>query len=79
VAVQGSSLAALVMGGFAILVGLAWLVGAIGTRRRRAEILPTYSATGGPVYTAVQLGCAGILILLGIGLIVGMLVLRGLR
>ena len=62
------------MGGFAILVGLTWLTGAIRTRGERAGIADTYRATGGPLYTAVQVGCAGVLILLGIVFIAGMLI-----
>lgn len=64
-----NTLIGLAMGGFAILVGVVWLLGAINTRRTRAEIGPTYTATGGPVYTAVQLGCAALLMLIGIGII----------
>ena len=67
-------LAGVVMGGFAILVGLTWLTGAIRTRSERAGIADTYRATGGPIYTAVQVGCAGVLILLGIVFIAGMLI-----
>jgi hypothetical protein len=63
------------MGGLAILVGLTWLFGALRTRSQRAGIADTYRATGGPVYTAVQLGCAGVLMLLGITFIVGMVVI----
>ena len=65
-----NTLIGLAMGGFAMLVGVVWLLGAINTRRTRAEIGPTYTATGGPVYTAVQLGCAGVLLLIGIAIIV---------
>lgn len=65
-----NTLIGLAMGGFAMLVGAVWLLGAINTRRTRAEIGPTYAATGGVVYTAVQLGCAGILVLIGLGIIV---------
>lgn len=50
----------------ALAVGLAWIAGAVRLRRRRAEFAPTYAATGGIVYTAVQLGCAGFLILTGL-------------
>ncbi len=65
-----NTLIGLAMGGFALLVGAVWLLGAINTRRGRAQIGPTYAATGGPVYTAVQSGCAGVLMLIGIGIIV---------
>lgn len=68
-------IAGLVMGGLAISVGLTWLLGALRTRSQRAGIADTYRATGGPVYTAVQVGCAGVLLLLGVVFIAGMLVL----
>jgi hypothetical protein len=77
--VRGSALAAFAMGGFAMLIGVAWIVGAVSTRRRRAEIAPTYNAAGGVAYSFFQFGCAAIMILLGIGLIVGMLIEGGLR
>ncbi len=62
------------MGSLGILVGLTWLLGAIRTRTQRTGIADTYRATGGPVYTAVQIGCAAVLIVLGSVFIVGMLV-----
>lgn len=62
------------MGGLAIVVGVTWLVGALRTRRDRAGIADTYRATGGPVYTAVQIGCASVFIVLGIVFIAGMLI-----
>jgi hypothetical protein len=77
--VRGSALAAFVMGGFAMLIGIGWIFGAVSTRRRRADIAPTYSAAGGLAYSFFQFGCAAIMILLGIGLIVGMLLEGGLR
>lgn len=76
---RGSALAAFAMGGFAILIGLGWIFGAVSTRRGRAEIAPTYAAAGGPAYSFFQFGCAGIMILLGVGLIVGMILEGGLR
>jgi hypothetical protein len=63
------------MGSLAILVGLTWLFGALRTRSQRAGIADTYRASGGPFYTAVQLGCAGVLVLLGVTFIVGMVLL----
>ena len=60
----------LVMGGLALLVGAAWILGAIRRVRDRALTAPTYAATGGVVYTVFQVGCAGMLILAGIGILV---------
>ena len=70
-------MAGIVMGSLAILVGLTWLVGALRTRRDRAGIADTYRATGGPLYTAVQVGCAGVFIALGVVFIAGMLIVGG--
>jgi len=52
------------------------IAAAIRTRRRRAEIAATYGATGGIVYTVVQAGCSGVLVIGGLGLIVFALLLR---
>jgi len=66
-----------VMGGLAVLVGVAWVFGALRRRRDRAETAPTYAATGGIVYTVFQLGCAGLLILGGLGILALMLAGNG--
>jgi len=64
------------MGTFAVLIGAGGIAAAIRTRRRRAEIAATYGATGGIVYTVVQAGCSGVLVIGGLGLIVFALLLR---
>ena len=61
------------LGLFAIVLGIGGIVAAIRVRRRRAEIAPTYGATGGIVYTVVQAGCSGLLVLGGIGIAVAAL------
>jgi hypothetical protein len=58
------------LGLFAIVLGVGGIVAAIRVRRRRAEIAPTYGATGGMIYTVVQAGCSGLLVLGGIGIAV---------
>jgi len=63
------SAAVIGLGILAVVLGAVGIVAAIRTRRRRAEIAPTYGSTGGIVYTAVQVGCGGVLILGGFGLI----------
>jgi len=63
------SAAVIGLGILAVMLGAVGIVAAIRTRRRRAEIAPTYGSTGGIVYTAVQVGCGGVLILGGFGLI----------
>ena len=51
---------------FAVVLGIGGIVAALRVRRRRAEIAPTYGATGGILYTVVQAGCSGMLVLGGI-------------
>ncbi len=64
------------MGFLAALLGAGGVAAAIRTRRRRAEIAPTYGHTGGIVYTIVQAGCSGVLMLGGLGLIALVLLAR---
>lgn len=64
------------LGLFAVLIGAGGIAAAIRTRRRREHIAATYGATGGIVYTIVQAGCSGLLMLGGLGLIVLALLLR---
>jgi hypothetical protein len=64
------------MGVFACVLGAGGIAAAIRTRRRRAEIATTYGSTGGIVYTIVQVGCSGVLLLGGLGLIGVALVLK---
>ena len=66
---SGELAAGLGMGLFAALLGAGGIAAAIRTRRRRAEIATTYGSTGGIVYTIVQAGCSGVLVLGGLGLI----------
>lgn len=73
---SGQLAGGLAMGLFAIVVGAGGVAAAIRTRRRRAEISATYGATGGIVYTVVQAGCSGVLILGGLFLIVAALLLK---
>jgi hypothetical protein len=58
------------LGGLAVVIGVAWVFGALRRVRDRAETAPTYRATGGPIYTVFQLGCAGLLILGGVGILI---------
>ena len=69
-------MAGLGLGVFAILLGAGGIAAALRTRRRRAEIAVTYGSTGGIVYTVVQAGCSGVLVLGGVGLIVLALLAR---
>jgi hypothetical protein len=67
---SGQEAGGLGLGLFAVILGAGGVVAAIRTRRRRAEIAVTYGSTGGIVYTVVQAGCAGVLALGGLGLII---------
>lgn len=66
-------LGGLVMGSLAVLIGGAWIYGALRRRRDREMTAPTYIAAGGVIYTIFQIGCAGLLILAGLGIFVLML------
>ena len=61
----GQSAAVIGLGILAALLGVGGIAAAIRTRRRRAEIAPTYGSTGGMLYTVVQLGCSGAMLLGG--------------
>jgi hypothetical protein len=65
----GQNAAVIGLGILAALLGVGGILGALRTRRRRAEIAPTYGSTGGMIFTVVQLGCAGSLLLGGLILI----------
>ncbi|TAN31916.1 hypothetical protein EPN29_11990 [bacterium] len=58
------------LGLLAVLLGVAGIAAALRTRRRRAQIAATYASTGGLVYTVVQIGCSGVLLLGGVGLMI---------
>jgi uncharacterized membrane protein HdeD (DUF308 family) len=58
-----------VLGVFALLLGIGAIAAAMRRRRDRERYPETYSASGGIFYTAVQMGCGGVLLLAGVGLI----------
>ena len=64
------------LGLLAFLLGVAGGAAAIGTRRRRAGYANTYAASGGIVFTVVQVGCSGLLLLGGIGLMTLAIIFR---
>ena len=66
---NGQNAAVIGLGILAALLGVGGIMAAVRTRRRRAEIAPTYGSTGGIAYTVVQLGCSGCLVLGGVILI----------
>ncbi|HEY8796776.1 MAG TPA: hypothetical protein VIO85_02825 [Candidatus Dormibacteraeota bacterium] len=72
----GQSAAVIGLGILAALLGVGGMVAAVRTRRRRAEIAPTYGSTGGIFYTGVQLGCSGALFLGGVILIMVVLLAK---
>jgi hypothetical protein len=55
----------LVLGLAALILGVGLAAAALRRRRMREANAPTYAATGGPLYMAFQLGCAGLLIVAG--------------
>jgi hypothetical protein len=67
---NGQGWAAAGLGILAVVLGAGGIAAAIRTRRRRAEIAITYGSTGGIVYTVVQAGCSGVLMLAGLACIV---------
>jgi hypothetical protein len=64
------------LGLLAFLIGVAGIAAALRTRRRRARFPETYGASGGVVYTTVQVGCAGSLLLGGLGLMILAIIFR---
>ena len=66
----------LLLGAFAFLLGIGAVAAAMRRRRGRAAYPETYAASGGIAYTAVQIGCGGVLLVGGLGLVVLALVNR---
>jgi hypothetical protein len=64
------------LGVFALLLGVGAIAAALRRRRARARYPETYAASGGIAYTVIQVGCGGVLLLGGVGLIVLALVSR---
>jgi hypothetical protein len=73
---SGQEVAGVGLGLLAAVLGAGGIAAAIRTRRRRAEIAITYGSSGGIVYTAVQAGCSGVLMLGGLGLVTLVLLAR---
>ncbi|HXN79177.1 MAG TPA: hypothetical protein VN965_10430 [Candidatus Dormibacteraeota bacterium] len=66
--VFGQAAGGLGLGLLALLIGGAGVAAALRTRRRRATNPETYGASGGIVFTVVQIGCSGLLLAGGVGL-----------
>jgi hypothetical protein len=64
------------LGLLATLLGLGGIAAAMRTRRRRARYAETYASTGGIVYTVVQVGCSGVLVLIGVALMALAIIFR---
>ncbi|TMC53626.1 MAG: hypothetical protein E6J20_08205 [Chloroflexi bacterium] len=54
---------------FAILLGVGAIAAALRRRRGKARYPETYAATGGILYTIVQMGCGVVLLIGGAGLV----------
>lgn len=74
--VFGQAAGGLALGLLAFLLGAAGVAAALRTRRRRARYPETYASSGGIVYTTVQVGCSGILLLGGVGLMTLAIIFR---
>ncbi|HEY4914950.1 MAG TPA: hypothetical protein VIJ91_13645 [Candidatus Dormibacteraeota bacterium] len=72
----GQSAGGLGLGLLAFLLGAAGVAAAVRTRRHRATFANTYGASGGIVFTVVQIGCSGVLLLGGVGLMVLAIIFR---
>jgi hypothetical protein len=64
------------LGLLAFLLGAAGIMAAFRTRRRRMSNPDMYGATGGVAYTVVQVGCSGLLVLGGVGLMALAIIFR---
>ncbi|HKC19537.1 MAG TPA: hypothetical protein VKE27_07875 [Candidatus Dormibacteraeota bacterium] len=67
----------LLLGAFAFLLGIGAIAAALRRRRGRSRYPETYAASGGIAYTAVQVGCGGVLLVGGVGLVILAIVNRG--
>jgi len=74
--VAGATSSGFVLGVFAFLLGIAAIAAALRRRRHRERYAETYAASGGMLYTAVQMGCGSVLLLAGLGLMILALVFR---
>ena len=72
----GPSTGGFVLGIFAFLLGIAAIAAALRRRRGRERYPETYAASGGIVYTIVSMGCGGVLLLGGAGLMILALVFK---
>jgi hypothetical protein len=74
--VAGTFSSGFLLGVFAFLLGVGAIAAALRRRRGKVRYPETYAATGGIVYTVVQIGCGAVLLLGGAGLIVLAIVYR---
>ena len=65
------------LGAFAVLLGIGAIAAALRRRRGKDRYPETYAASGGIIYTGVQMGCGAVLLLGGVGLVVLALINRG--
>jgi len=74
--VAGATSNGFLLGVFALLIGVGAIAAALRRRRHRELYAETYTASGGMLYTAVQMGCGGVLLIAGIGLMVLAVIFR---
>jgi hypothetical protein len=66
VRMTSQELAGLVLGILAIVLGIGLVFAGLRRRRMKHENAPTYQALGGPLYTVFQIGCASLMIIVGL-------------
>lgn len=64
------------LGLLAAVIGAGGIVAAIRTRRRRDRRPEAYASAGGIIYTVVQIGCSGLLLIGGLGIVILVLIVR---
>jgi hypothetical protein len=74
--VFGQAAGGLGLGLLAFLIGAAGIAAALRTRRRRANFADTSGASGGIAFTIVQVGCSGLLLVGGVGLMALAIIFR---
>ena len=72
----GQNAGALGLGILAAVIGAGGIAAAIRTRRRRDRQPEAYASAGGIIYTVVQIGCSGLLVVGGLGLVLLVLLVR---
>ena len=73
---RGNFSGGLVLGVFTLILGIGAIAAALRRRRGKLAYPETYAATGGIVYTVIQIGCGAVLLIAGVGLIALAIIFR---